>query len=423
MANISYNTINKKLNDYSENVKVLNPVRISTIQNPVSIKQNLDAFGRLRVSLPTTAYEYNFQYSSTDIIWQTKLGGAGTSTHIPAQSSVRMNTNSAPTANLTKLIGFGDNANGVFFGVDAGGAFFLLRSSSSGIVSDARKIYQSNWNTNKYVDLDTSKIQIFVFDIAWLGVSNVKCGFQLPNTTSITWCHIFYNANLYDKTYMTTANLPVRYQIVDGADSVLRQTYQYFRYRPAKSLNGYLTFNMFSNLQYLDQICASIVNETAGDNESYFQSSVSRGTTAKLITTTRNNILTIRPKALFQGQVNRGSIFQESIELLVTGTGTIFWELIYNPTLGGVPVWNNPSNNALFEFDIAGTTVTGGEVVDSGYVSSSATVKNNTEAIIGAKYPLSLDIDGLNPKSLTLCATSVSGNIDVYAKMTVRSYY
>jgi len=422
--------MNKYMHEESNTVSIKQPLAISSIQSPLDLNMNLDAFQRLRVSLPSSQYEFNSNYNAGDLIWDTKVGGTGTATHVPAISSVRLSTGVvAPTANQYKMIGYGDADNGIFFGLDATGVFVLLRSSVSGVVSDARKVYQADWNMCKFdgignspTTLDITKTQIFVMDLQYLGVGRVRCG--LEHNGKLYFIHEFYNTNILTTVYMTSANLPIRYEINDGADFVVRQTFQYFRYRSGKSLQFLCTFNMYGTASNtLDQICCTVITETSEDKESYYQHSVSRGIVPKGITTTRGALISIRPKATFNGLVNHGSIFQESISILVSGTGTILWQIVYNPTLGGSPSWVDGGSNALFEYDISGTTVANGEIVSSGYVASSATSKSDIITEIGAKYPITLDMDGLNPKILCICATSVTGTVDTLASIIVRSYY
>jgi hypothetical protein len=402
---------------------------INSISTPVSINQNLDAFQRLRVSLPSSQYEYNFQYNKAPLIWNEKITGTGTSVHQPALASIYMNTGSARTVSLLKQVGYGDASNGIFFGQDDTGVFVLLRSSVTGVVSDARKIYQENWNMDKFdgtgpsgVILDITKTQILAIDIQWLGCGRIRCGLEYNGI--LHYIHEFYNTNNMTTVYMTTANLPVRYSIVDGANGVVRQTFQYFRYRPGKSLQAIMTFNLNSKLTaQLDQICATVITETSEDKESYFQHSVNLGTTPKTINTTQLALISVRPKATFNGIVNRGSIFYQEVEISVIGSGLIRWQLIYNPTLGGSPSWVDGGTNSLFEYDISGTTITGGEIVGSGYCVSTSQAKTTERVAVESKNPLTLDMDGLNPKILTVAVVSQTGNVDVLGSMTMRSYY
>ena len=42
---------------------------------------------------------------------------------------------------------------------------------------------------------------------------------------------------------------------------------------------------------------------------------------------------------------------------------------------------------------------------------------------VESKYPLTLDMDGLNPKLLTIAVQSQVGNVDILGSFTIRSYY
>jgi hypothetical protein len=49
------------------------------------------------------------------------------------------------------------------------------------------------------------------FDLEWLGVGSVRCGFVIDG--KFITCHTFFNGNLNNKAYMTTAILPLRQEI------------------------------------------------------------------------------------------------------------------------------------------------------------------------------------------------------------------
>lgn len=57
----------------------------------ISIDQdsfNLDAFGRLRVSDPTTIFDAGHQYNLNPLVWDTGLSsGTGSVTHLPNESA------------------------------------------------------------------------------------------------------------------------------------------------------------------------------------------------------------------------------------------------------------------------------------------------------------------------------------------------
>jgi hypothetical protein len=224
-------------------------------------------------------------------------------------------------------------------GQDDTGVFVLLRSSSSGTLSDARKVYQSNWNIDTMdgngpsgILLDITKTQIFVISKQWLGVGRVACGLDING--KLYHIHEFLNANIQTTTYMTSANLPLRYEIVDGANSVIRQTYQYFRYRPGKSQQIFMTFNMLAKTtEQLLQICASVITETSNDSEAYYEHSVNTGLTAAQVSTTRLPIIGIRPKHTFNSIVNHGqiiSVLADYMDVVEIRTSDVVAKYLYH---------------------------------------------------------------------------------------------
>ena len=77
---------------------------------------------------------------------------------------------------------------------------------------------QSTWLYDKLdgtgpsgITLDLTQAQIFWTDIEWLGVGSVRCGFVING--QLIHCHSFHHANLLSSTYITTASLPLRYEI------------------------------------------------------------------------------------------------------------------------------------------------------------------------------------------------------------------
>ena len=93
----------------------------------------------------------------------------------------------------------------------------VKRSSVSGSVSET-VVAQASWNGDKLdgtgksgLTLDPTKAQIFWTDFEWLGVGTVRAGFVINGEFII--CHQFDHANIINSTYITTATLPLRYEI------------------------------------------------------------------------------------------------------------------------------------------------------------------------------------------------------------------
>jgi hypothetical protein len=396
-------------------------------------KDNTDAFNRLRVSSPISQFEYANEYNKGPLIWAEKAIGGGTATHLPNPSTVSLSTGGGTDThgiirqtvqyfryrpgksllvlatfcmhdtieNAIKRIGYFDNDNGVYVQQNGTVRSFVIRSKSTGsVVNDI--VNQPQWNLDKMDGkgpsgqvLDWSKSQIFFIDIQWLGVGSVRCGFEIGGVPY--YCHEFEHANLTTSTYMATANLPIRYEIVN---------------------NG-----VASGVSTLEQICSTVVTEQGSiDDQGYYENSVNSGIVSTAVTT-RRSVLAIRPKATFGGKVNRATILHEFFEI-VTATNSVLWELVYNPIIGGTPVWNSAGANSVVEFDIAGTTITGGEVVASGYaISGSGQVRGQAKAQTQSRYPMGLDIDGANPRIMALVCRSFTGTANVNAAIGFKEYY
>lgn len=393
---------------------------------------SIDAFGRLRVSSPISQFEYQNEYNKGPLIWAEKVTGSGAATHQPNSSTVQLTTGGtttghgiirqtvqymrySPGKSLAAIItfdmnGFGpyikragyfDTDNGIFLEVQDSTINLVLRSKSSGSIVETR-VPQSAWNGKKLdgsasIDptLDITKVQILIIDIQWLGVGSVRCGFEINGKFYLA--HTFHNANLILTTYMSTANLPIRYEIINKAGASLAGT--------------------------LEQICSTVVTEQGSiEDQGYYEHSVNNGVAGKSVST-RVAVLSIRPKATFGTKTNRGTIKHETFEV-VAGSNNVFWELIYGGTLGGSPSWVSAGTNSLVEIDTAGTTVTGGEIIASGYaLTGSGSVRGSIRASTQARYPLGLDVDGLNPRLLTLVATSFTGSATVNCSLGFKEYY
>lgn len=85
---------------------------------------------------------------------------------------------------------------------------------------------QSAWNVDKLdgtgasgITVDPTKSQIFVFDFEWLGVGRVRTGLVVDG--KIYYFHYFSHANVTNVVYMSTPNLPLRYELEnDGTGGI-----------------------------------------------------------------------------------------------------------------------------------------------------------------------------------------------------------
>lgn len=218
-----------------------------------------DAFNRLRVSNPYTLFDTrsryydhnqfandlsgsgNVTYDANSSTFELDVTSSGDSViretektfiYQPGKSLLTMHTfaMNTPTVGLTQRVGYYGEDNGVFFEVSGTTYNLVIRSSSSGSLTEER-IAQSSWNGDKLngtgesgYTLYPDRTQIFWIDIEWLGVGSVRCGFVIDGKFIV--CHTFHHANQSGNvtTYMSTATLPVRYEISSSSGSgMLRQ--------------------------------------------------------------------------------------------------------------------------------------------------------------------------------------------------------
>jgi hypothetical protein len=398
----------------------------SSINNALTVQYGgaqLDAFGRLRVSQPYTIFDSKNRFVKDAQFSESTAGGA-TITYTASQAAVNLNVTTASgdsavrqsfrvmpyqpgkgllilatfvmataTENLRQRVGYFNADNGIFFQLNNTTKSFVIRSSVSGSPSDSNSAAQSSWNGDKLdgtgpsgLTLDLTKSQIFWTDIEWLGVGNVRCGFIINGQYII--CHTFQNANINNTVYMTTAVLPVRYEIT--------------------------TTGVIGGAATLKQICSSVVSE--GGYEQISQPQVARRDTALTgLGTTFVPLISIRLAATGYGAV----IIPRTLNVFPASADDFEFVLVKNPTLTGTPAWNAVPSDATVEFDVAATGYTGGDIVEQGYVAASNQGSSPISEILAYNWDLQLGVS-LAPASdiYTLGIRTLSGTGDAIGAIT-----
>ena len=385
---------------------------------PVSIGgTNVDAFGRVRVSNPYTIFDSQNRYAP-DNQFDVATTGTGSTTYLPNESSVQMSVSgagvgsvvrqsyrsmpyqpgkgllvlatfvmdSSQNVNLTQRVGYFNTQNGVFFQRIDGVYSFVLRSYVTGSVSDARTVTQANWNGDKLdgtgesgITLDPSKAQILWMDFEWLGVGSVRCGFIIDGQYIV--CHTFQNANDITSVYMTTAILPVRYEI---------------------STTSAVAASMKA-------ICSSVISE--GGFQQISQDHVARRTTIfNNITTSANfwPIVSIRLAAGRTGSV----VLPNRIQFLPTTSQNYEVALLKNAALVGATWAATVPSDSNVEYDVAATSISAPPtIVQSDYITATGSGGvGNTAEPTGYNWDLQLgaSIAGTSD-TYTLGVRTVSG--------------
>jgi hypothetical protein len=388
---------------------------------------NADAFGRTRVSSPLTLFDSSHRYKDNNL-WDSLLVGTGSTvgfvttqglinigigttagcsairettkvfSYQPGKSLLVLNTfvPATPKANLRQRIGYFGADNGMYFEIDGTTAYFVERSLSTGTET---RVAQTDWNIDKLdgtgisgITLDITKAQILWMDIEWLGLGTVRIGFVING--QFIHCHSFHHANIIQSTYITTASLPLRYEISNTGITTSSST--------------------------LKQVCSSVVSEGGYDLRG-LQQAVQTPITAPVDLPspagTYYPVLSIRLKS----SPNRldAIVILTALSIMGTGNGPLFnWQLRASATTSG-GTWVSSGVDGAVEYKIDGGTVSGGRILASGFFSSTNQSQASVDILKEALFKFQLERNGLTgtPYELTLvCSTDTSG-ANVFASL------
>lgn len=359
----------------------------------------VDAFGRLRTSNPYTLFDSQARYAN-DNSFDTSTASGGTATFVTNQSATAMavtTTNGsqvvrqtyryfpyqpgksllifttfcmgAPKANLSQRVGYFDANNGIFLSQDGLIANINLRTSTSGSPVTT-SIPQTSWNVDQMngrgpsgLTLDLTKTQIFYVDLEWLGVGIVRTGFVIGG--KYINCHTFYNANTTNTTvYMTTAVLPVRYEILNTGTTASSST--------------------------LTQICASVISE--GGYEQSSQIYWARNATT--ISVPSSNLfvpmVSIRLNSSHLGAV----VIPYQFSVLPLTASNYEVVVVRNVGLTGAS-WVTGTFQDV-DYDVSATAFTsqptGTQICQLDYVTNTAQSSTNALTALGYKWDLQLGV-------------------------------
>lgn len=360
---------------------------------PISIGgTNVDAFGRLRVSNPQTLFDSQNRYQADNQFSESTATG-GTVTYTLNESTVNLNVTtssgsqairqsyrtmpyqpgkgllvlatfvmSAAQTNLRQRVGYFNADNGVFFQQNNSTKSFVLRTNTSGTPSDTRTVNQADWNGDKLdgtgasgLTLDTTKAQILWMDFEWLGVGSVRCGFIINEQYIV--CHTFNNANDLDKVYMTTAILPMRYEI---------------------TATGAL-----GSSASLKQICSTVISE-GGYQQAVANQFARRTTKLTGFSTTFVPLVSIRLASDSLGAV----VLPQAIQVYPTVSQDYEVALFKNATLTGASY--NTTDFTHVDYDVTATAMSGGTMVLQNFIGS--TTQGRTVSITPAGYNFDLQL-------------------------------
>lgn len=384
---------------------------------------NFDSFGRLRTSTPLTLFDSSYRYRDNSL-WATLTSTGSTYAFNQNEGLVDLTVNSlsgssvirettkvfsyqpgksllilntfvmAPSAiNLRQRVGYFGADNGIYFQLDDNIISFVQRSSVSGVLQETI-IPLSAWNGDKLdgrgpsgLILDITKAQIFWKDIEWLGVGTVRAGLVINGQYIV--CHSFHHANINATTYITTASLPLRYEITNKGATGRSST--------------------------LKQICSSVISEGGYELRGLQQAIGTPITTPYPLATagTYYPLITLRLKSTRLDAI----VILTALSFIGKTNGYYSWKVIASGvTSGGSGTWISAGVNSAVEYKLDADTITGGRTLAGGYCTTSTQGSTQVDILKEALFKFQLERDTLNNVTyeLTLAASSDTASRDCY---------
>ena len=316
----------------------------------------------------------------------------------PGKSLLVLSTfvmNSAKTG-LRQRVGYYGAANGYYIELNNSTLSFVERSSVSGSLVN-NQVVQANWNVDPMdgtgpsgITLDITKAQILFMDLEWLGVGTVRIGFVINGNFYV--CHKFHHANLITSTYITTASLPLRYEITNTAAT--------------------------ASSSRLKQICSTVLSEGGYQLNGLQQAIGLPVTTPKnlAVAGTFYPIVSLRLKT--SPDRLDAIVICTAISVIATSTGDYNWQVIASGITSGGS-WLPAAGGSSVDYNINGTSFTGGRILASGYFSVSNQGSTQVDILKEALFKTQLERDSFTstPYELTVVVATNNAGGDVLASM------
>lgn len=384
-----------------------------------------DAFGRIRTSAPLTLFDSSHRYNDNGL-WATSTANGGSATfdanaglvnlavtttsgsevirettkcfsYQPGKSLLVMSTFTfaATKTGLRQRVGYYGTNNGMYLELANNDLSFVERSYSTGSLVETR-VSKANWNIDPMdgtgpsnLTLDITKSQILWMDIEWLGLGTVRLGFIING--KFIHCHSFHHANIITGTYITTASLPLRYEITNTATTASSST--------------------------LKQVCSTVISE-GGYELRGLQQAIGTNITAPYTLTVAGTyypIISLRLKSTYLDAI----VILTAISILGASANANYnWRVMANNTTTG-GTWTSAGANSAVEYNLTGTATTGGRILAEGYFSSTNQSTASIDILKEALFKFQLERDSLSstPYELSLIVSASFATSDVHASM------
>ena len=329
---------------------------------------------RLKTAPFQTVFFNTFQYGKETDVWDERIVGIGTATWNQYASNVVMQVGSTagskvirqtknvmryipgrpatlafairleePQVGIRRRFGLFDDNNGVYFEDDGGTYSCVIRSSTSGIVTE-RRVTRENWNGETFggdgftgVIADPTKQQMISISYEWYGAGTVDFNWLMEGET--VRCHRFDHSNKIDRVWCSTPFLPIRCEL-ENITGVAGTHYLY------QGSNPLLHEGNVDRLGTLLSIGNPITGTTMASADTFYP------------------ILSLRLKSTALQAV----MLLRSLQAATNDNTNVYWRLYENATLTN-PNWtNHPDPDSFMQYDISATALTGGRDILSGFI-------------------------------------------------------
>ena len=358
-----------------------------------------DAFGRVRVSQPLTLFDSSHRYADNGL-WNTLSTNGGTATFSPNEGLVDLSVNGAngsqvlrettkvfsyqpgksllvfntfvmapAQTGLRQRVGYFGINNGIYIELRDDILSFVERSIVTGSLTE-NSVPQTAWNADTMdgngpsgITLDIRKAQILFMDIEWLGEGTVRLGFVIDGNFIV--CHRFNHANLITSTYITTASLPLRYEISAGVAGIVAT---------------------------LKQVCSTVISEGGYELRGLQQAVGTPITSARALATAG----TLYPMVSIRLKSTRldGIVVATAISIIGNTSANYNWQVVAAGTTTGGS-WVSAGANSSVEYNLTGTSFAGGRIIASGYFTATASTSVSVDILRAALLATQLERDGL----------------------------
>lgn len=309
-------------------------------------------------------------------IWDEKTTGTASSTHEPYLGMVRLEVGSdagdevirqtkrvqryipgrqsevsmavifgTPTTGVRRRFGLFDENDGAYFEDGGNGIYYVVtrRNTAGGVVED--RVARENWNVDKLdgtgptgIVVDPDNVQLICIEYEWYGAGQVEFNFIIGNNKIPV--HQFNHANNIPDTWSSTATLPVRIELTNVTGAAGTHTFY-------QGSHSFATEGTTTLLGRQRNISSDITGKTLTDANTFYP------------------VVAIRLKSNSLNSVVIPDVFSGA----TLDNTNVFIRILEDVTLTG-GTWVSYSAESPVEYNITATSFTGGEVVDTKFISS-----------------------------------------------------